>query len=72
MHFYDELVGIRHTIQDANGTWWMEDTRRQFNITLSDEVLDRLAGALGLNTSYSQVEVILSGYAGHSPLALEG
>lgn len=35
----------------------------RFNITLPDQVLERLGATFGLNVSHSHVEVVLSGYA---------
>ncbi|KAH7718426.1 hypothetical protein AAVH_14108 [Aphelenchoides avenae] len=55
--------GYRNGRLDANGTWWSKDTRKQFDATLPDEVLERLGGALGLNVSFPRIEVVLIGDA---------
>lgn len=45
---------------DTNDAPWSKDRRDKFNITLSDETLERLGAALGLNISYAHVEVVLN------------
>ncbi|KAH7718125.1 GTP binding domain containing protein [Aphelenchoides avenae] len=47
-------------MSDPNGTRWTKNTRMQFNVTLSDETLDRLGVALSLGVSPTYVEVILT------------
>ncbi|KAH7718422.1 GTP-binding protein [Aphelenchoides avenae] len=60
---YYHHYGHPTTRLDANGTRWTIDTRREFNVTLPDETLEHIGEALGLNVSYSRVEVVLSGDA---------
>ncbi|KAH7703111.1 GTP-binding protein [Aphelenchoides avenae] len=59
----DRVYYYTPTTLDANGTRWTKDARKQFNITLPDAVLERLGAALGLNVSFSHVEVVLTGDA---------
>ncbi|KAH7693733.1 hypothetical protein AAVH_39227, partial [Aphelenchoides avenae] len=54
--YYDNTT----TMSDASGIRWTKDTRTHFTINLPDETLDRLGLALGLNVSYTHVEVVFT------------